>query len=106
MSFSYTIARQETTISIQLEGSLISNHQTENLLADLSFYFEEGANKINIDLLNTEYMNSVGLGVLVKVFTQVRSKGGEVEIINVPEKIKKLLIITKLNSIFNVEEKK
>ena len=49
-------------------------------------------------------MNSTGLSILINIFTQTRNRGGEVVITNIPEKINKLLIITKLNSIFNIEE--
>jgi anti-sigma B factor antagonist len=60
--------------------------------------------KLIIDLTEMEYMNSTGLSILINIFTQTRNKGGEVIITNIPEKISQLLVITKLNSIFNIEE--
>jgi len=55
-----------------------------------------------IDLSNVRYMNSSGIGVLITLLTKFRNKSGEVVLINPSEQIKKLLIITKLNSIFNI----
>ena len=49
-------------------------------------------------------MNSTGLSILINILTQTRSKGGEVIIANVPEKINKLLLITKLNSVFTIKD--
>ena len=49
-------------------------------------------------------MNSSGLNVMINVLTKSRKAGGEVAIANVTKKIKELLIITKLNSFFNVSE--
>jgi len=49
-------------------------------------------------------MNSTGLSILINLFTQTRNRGGELVITNIPEKINNLLVITKLNSIFNIED--
>jgi anti-sigma B factor antagonist len=51
-------------------------------------------------------MNSSGLGVLITVLTKLRNKGGEVVLLNPSEQVKKLLLITKLNNIFNIFDSK
>ena len=58
------------------------------------------------DISNVRYINSSGIGVLITILTKFRNKGGEVVLIKPSEQVKKLLIITKLNAIFNVVEKK
>ena len=55
-----------------------------------------------IDISNVRYINSSGIGVLITVLTKFRNKDGELVLINPSEHVKKLLIITKLNAIFNV----
>lgn len=104
MSFSYKIEKEDQIIHVSLEGNLMNKQQVQGLLDELDFYFNEGIKKIIIDLAQTQYMNSTGLSILINIFTQTRSKGGEVVLANIPEKINKLLIITKLNSIFNIED--
>ncbi len=104
MSFSYNIKKEKGYIKINLVGNLMNKQQIEGLLTDIDFYYNEGINKIIIDLSDMLYMNSTGLSILINIFTRTRSKGGEVVITNVPEKINKLLVITKLNSIFNIED--
>ena len=104
MSFSYNINKDDQIIHVSLEGNLMNKQQVQGLLDELEFFFNEGIKKIIIDLSDTQYMNSTGLSILINIFTQTRSKGGEVILTNIPEKINKLLIITKLNSIFNIEE--
>ena len=81
----------------------MNKNQIDDLLNELDFYFNEGDNKVIIDLSEMKYMNSTGLGILINIFTKVRNIGGEVVLVNIPEKINKLLLITKLNSIFNIE---
>jgi anti-sigma B factor antagonist len=103
MSFSFQIKKEEELVLIHLSGNLISKHQIEDLQNELDFYFSEGDTKIVLDLSEMKYMNSTGLSILINIFTQVRNRGGEVVLVNIPEKINKLLLITKLNSIFNIE---
>lgn len=59
-----------------------------------------------VDISNVRYINSSGIGVLITILTKFRNKGGEVVLIKPSEQVKKLLIITKLNAIFNVEKNK
>jgi len=103
MSFSSQIKVDDQLVLISLSGNLINKNQVEDLLNELDFYLNEGKRNIVIDLIEMQYMNSTGLSVLINIFTQVRNRGGEVVLINIPEKINKLLLVTKLNSIFNVE---
>ena len=104
MSFSFIIKKEIELVIIQLVGSLISSQQFEELQNELDFHYNDEGLKVVLDLSGMEYMNSTGLGVLIHIFTQIRNNGGEVVLINIPESINKLLLITKLNSIFNVEE--
>ena len=104
MSFSYSIEKEQGIVIIYLKGNLIANHQIDDLQNDLDFQLNVENLKLVLDLAKMEYMNSTGLGVLIHIFTQVRNNGGEVVIVNIPEIINKLLLITKLNSIFNVED--
>jgi anti-sigma B factor antagonist len=104
MSFSFEIKKEDQLIHISLEGNLMSKQQVQDLLNEIDFFFNEGVKKIIIDLSKMQYMNSTGLSILINIFTQARNKGGEVIITNIPDKVNQLLIITKLNSIFNIEE--
>jgi len=104
MSFSFEIKKEDELILVSLKGNLMSKQQIQSLLDEIDFYFNEGLKKIIIDLTEMQYMNSTGLSILINIFTQARNKGGEVVITNIPEKINQLLVITKLNSIFNIED--
>lgn len=68
---------------------------------DINYQSVNSTNLI-IDMSDMRYMNSTGLNILVNLLTIYRNKGHEAVIINVPEKINQLLVITKLNSVFNI----
>lgn len=103
MSFSYKIQKEAEYIHVSLIGNLMSKDQVETLFSEIDFYFNEGIKKIIVDLTEMKYMNSTGLSILINLFTQTRNRGGELVITNIPDKINNLLVITKLNSIFNIE---
>jgi anti-sigma B factor antagonist len=87
---------------IQLKGDLIGE---SNGLAIMELISEKGnaaLSKCAIDLSEVRYMNSSGIGVLITLLTKFRNKGGEMLLINPSEQIKKLLIITKLTSVFSI----
>lgn len=104
MSFSFEIEKNKELMIVSLKGNLIAKPQAEELFVELENAMVEGVKNLMIDLENMEYMNSTGLSVLINLLTQTRNKGGDVVIVSVSEKINKLLVITKLNSVFNIRE--
>ena len=55
-----------------------------------------------IDISELRYINSSGIGVLITILTKFRNKGGDVYLMRPSENVKKLLVITKLNAIFQI----
>ena len=87
---------------IRLTGDLISSSDTDQLLQSVNAHLGEELNQCAVDLSETRYINSTGIGVLVSLLTKFRSRGGEMVLINPADHPKKLLAITKLNNIFTV----
>lgn len=64
----------------------------------------EGIRKILLNLRNVDYIDSSGLGELVCAFTSMRSQGGELKLLNVTRRVRSLLQITKLISVFEITD--
>lgn len=103
MSFSYQIKKDNNFLIIALQGNLIGKEQVGELFNEIDFELNEGVENIIIDLEDMQYLNSTGLSIFIQILTKVRNNGGDVVVVNVPEKINKLLVITKLNSVFNIK---
>ncbi len=103
MEFQYEINKQHPVPVVYLKGRLLNNDEAEQLLQKVDETIMQSVTII-IDLSGLEYMNSTGLGLLIKILTKARNAGGEVIISSVPETIKQLLMITKINSVFNVAQ--
>lgn len=104
MVFEYKLNKQENINLFHLSGELIDRNQASALLAEIDDSISKGENKILLNLQELKYINSSGLNVLINILTKARKVGGEVAICCVNKKITELLVITKLDSIFNVKE--
>ena len=89
---------------LRIIGDLIGEDSGIQLIDPAKEAIEHGILLCVIDISKLRYINSSGIGVLITILTKFRNKGGEVYLMQPSESVKKLLIITKLNSIFQVVE--
>lgn len=89
---------------ISVTGDLLGEGNGLDLLEAVNDNIIAGVHKAIIDLSAVRYMNSNGIGVLITALTKLRNKGGELVLLNPTEQVKKLMVITKLNSVFTIAE--
>ena len=70
-------------------------------LRDLS---AQGNKKILLNLSEVSYIDSSGIGELVSGFTSVSNGGGTLKLLGLTKRVKDLLQITKLYTVFDVHE--
>ena len=61
-----------------------------------------GEKKLLLNLAEVSYIDSSGIGELVSGFTSVTNQGGQLKLLNLTKRIKDLLQITKLYTVFEV----
>jgi anti-sigma B factor antagonist len=64
----------------------------------------KGQKKILLNLGEVSYIDSSGIGELVSGFTTVTNSGGALKLLNLNKRVKDLLQITKLYTVFEVHE--
>jgi anti-sigma B factor antagonist len=74
------------------DGTAFLRHQVKDLLNE--------SRQIVLSLAEVNYMDSSGLGTLVGLYTSARSVGGEIKLAGLTQRVKDVLQITKLGSIF------
>jgi anti-sigma B factor antagonist len=79
------------------EGGMTLREEVRKLLAD-------GSKKIVLNLGDVNYIDSSGLGELVSAYTAVKNAGGELKLLNLTSKVRDLLVITKLVTVFDVKD--
>ena len=94
----------EKAVVISISGDIISLYDSKELIETVEKALQENNRNIVFYLDKVNYINSAGINVLITVLTSVRNRGGELVLSSISDKVKSLLIITKLNSIFNVKD--
>ncbi len=62
----------------------------------------KGSKKLLLNLSNVTYIDSSGIGEMVSGFTTVTNHGGNLKLLGLSKRIKDLLQITKLYTVFEV----
>jgi anti-sigma B factor antagonist len=104
MIFDYKTKSEKGLQVYHLGGELIDRNQAIKLLEEIDTAISKGENKILLNLQDLKYINSSGLNIFINILTRARKAGGDVAICCVNKKITELLVITKLNSVFNVSD--
>ncbi|MEM7658867.1 MAG: STAS domain-containing protein [Bacteroidota bacterium] len=94
--------KQDNIGILGLSGNLIGEKDGLPISENFSGYLENGTSQFVIDLSDLQLINSTGLGVLITLLTKARKAGGEVVLANPTDYIQNLLLITKLNTIFQI----
>ncbi len=95
-------------IIFELLGDVVDVSHAGQVRDRLRGFVSKGIKKVVFDLSKVTLMNSLGVGILIAALTTMKSNQGELKLSGVTERIKSLLVITRLITIFetynNVEE--
>ncbi|WP_226391083.1 STAS domain-containing protein [Penaeicola halotolerans] len=87
---------------LHLSGDLIGDQDGPRLLEIVNDGINSKITKAIINLEEVRYISSSGIGVLITILTKLRNVGGDIVLAKPSEHVSKLLIITKLNNIFQI----
>ena len=104
MDFNYKIEEKKEYCLLHFAGNLIEKNQALEMFERFDELLNKEVSKFVINMSGFKYMNSTGLNTLLTILTKARKAGGETIICCVPDNIKSLLVVTKLNNIFTVVE--
>jgi len=65
---------------------------------------EKGNKKIVLNLAGVSYIDSAGVGELVSTYASVSNRGGQLKLLHLTKRIRELLTLTKLLTVFQVFE--
>jgi anti-sigma B factor antagonist len=94
---------KDGVLVISLEGNLLGEHTNAPVMDLIAENIEKGNKKVLFNLAEMKFINSTGLGMLIRAVSKTRSAGGELALCSMPEQMKKLLQITKLEGVFNAK---
>jgi anti-sigma B factor antagonist len=89
---------------VDLSGRIVLGEGSTGLRDLIRNLVKEGIKKILLNLRNVDYIDSSGLGELVSAFTSMRSQGGDLKLLNLTKRVRALLQITKLLTVFDITD--
>ena len=91
---------------LELKGSFLGGNETNELKTAATDLFEQGNRKLVLDLGGVNYLNSMGIGALVSIYTMYAKDKGQIILCQMGKSIQNTFVITKLITIFDIEEKR
>ena len=79
------------------EGNVI----LREIVRDLA---EKGAKAIVLNLGEVQYVDSSGIGELVKAHTTIRNQGGQLKLTNLNKRVHDLFELTRLSAVFDIQK--
>ena len=90
---------------IKVTGDITLNKGGDVLLKDkVQSLLQQGHKNLLIDLSEVSYVDSAGLGELVQAYATTKNRGGALKLLNVTKRLKDLLVVTKLLTVFDTFE--
>nr|WP_263324196.1 anti-sigma factor antagonist [Neobacillus sp. Marseille-Q6967] len=93
--------QNDNQIYVQVAGEI--DAYTATKLREELLPLAEGKNKrITVNLKDVSYLDSTGLGVFVGLFKQLSKNEGELELVELSDRLKRLFEITGLSNIMKI----
>ena len=91
-------------IILDLKGKLVIGSGDELLKDKINSLVQQGHKKLVLNLADVPYVDSAGLGAIVRSYTTVSRENGSLKLLSLTHRIKDLLAITKLLTVFDTYE--
>jgi anti-sigma B factor antagonist len=89
---------------LDMSGKITIGDGSVALRSAVRRLLEEGKKKILLNLAGVGYIDSSGIGELVSSYTAIEKDEGQLKLLKLTQKLRDLLAITKLLTVFDVYE--
>jgi anti-anti-sigma factor len=98
--------RDEGRITIlTVEGDLVIGEPESLFKRTVTRLIEQGRVYLLVDLSAAGFLDSSGLGSLVRALTMSQKEGGQTKLVGAGPQVRKLLEMTKLDSVFELHDR-
>ncbi len=86
---------------VEVKGKLEGGPGASEFQDMIASKIDEGEKKFVVDLGDVKYVNSTGIGILIRAYTTLKNAGGDMKLAAISDKVQGVLSITKLDSVFD-----
>ncbi len=89
---------------VSMDGRIVLGEESGALRERIKGLLNDKKTKIVLDMGNVTYIDSAGLGTLVATYHSARQQGAAMKLVNLGQKFKEVLQVTKLLTVFEVHD--
>lgn len=102
MSLKITNSEVDGVSVMELDGRIAMGEESNSLSEKLKSLIASGKTKIVLNVANTKYIDSTGLGTLVAAHVNAKTQGASVRLCHLGQKFHDILQVTKLVTVFDL----
>ena len=95
--------RNNVTI-VDISGEITIGKGDVELRKEVTDIIDQGVKNILLNLEKVSFIDSSGIGEIVRSFTTVQKKGGKLKLLGLEKKVRDLFVITRLITVFETFE--
>ena len=92
--------KKGNVIIFDLKGKILFGDGIDELRQSINSSIKENEKQLVLNFAEVPYLDSTGLGEVVRSYTTLKKEGGAVKIANLTNKVKDLMMVTKLITVF------
>ena len=96
--------KKDDVVILELSGRLKEGKDTDELSEKINLKIDSGLKKLIFDLNKVHWIDSSGLGLLIRAYTRMQKNGGELKLARVTRSVNNLLQMTKLTTVFGIHD--
>ena len=99
--FGFSVVHVDGDVRVAVRGEIdiASSDQLRSALLGLN---DQGARQVTVDLTDLDFIDSTGLGALIRVLKHYRERGGDLKLASPTRPVQKVLEITSLDKLFTI----
>jgi len=102
VALEYTTRTLDSVTLVTLKGTIAAGEAVDTLHCKTQALIDTGANKIILDFAEVTYVDSAGIGTLIRLAAAAMPKGGSLRLLNLTKHIHDALQISRLSSVFEI----
>lgn len=104
MPLTIKVRENQGVVILDLHGRIVLGPETQGLRDQVMQLLSEGKKRIVLNLAEVTYVDSAGVGTLVNAYTSATRQGGGVKLLNLVDRPRETLQLTRLLTVFDVCE--
>lgn len=97
----YSIRTAGNVVIVDIEGKILLGEGDVEIKQAVDDLVAQGHKHLLLNLARVPYVDSAGLGEIIRCFTSIRKNGGQLKLLSPNERLVDLLTITKLVNVFD-----